>query len=58
MATYRVNSKSVVIVFSKKEVKALFRRGKLHTGVLKSKALLKAEQKIKDALVLHDIPTE
>lgn len=46
MKTYTVRDKQIVVVLNARKTKALYQRLQMHTGVVKSKDLLRAEDKI------------
>jgi hypothetical protein len=46
MKTYKVHDKSVVVVLSKQEAKALFARSLQHTGIQESKLFKSAQNKL------------
>ena len=50
MKTYKVNDKSVVVILSKRQAIALYRRSLSHTGVRDSKEFLNARFRLLEAL--------
>lgn len=50
MQTYKVPDYYAVVLLTKQEAKALYDRTQMHTGVMKSKILLRAEFKLSQAI--------